>query len=309
MCEVSVGPHWTVKDLKRAIAEATSILKHEQRLLWADHALVGTELLEDVVATGVSPVRVVRVDPTWIVHLDKLAAAGVLMNLDSDFKDDLETRNALDVLLQDRSFVLAAVQENGSLLYHLSQELRNDREVVLAAVRENGASLAFAPEGLRGDREAVLVALQQNGMALQHASEELRGSRDVAEVAVQECGEALRYVSEELKSDGEFVLSAVRRSPEALLLAALHLQKDQSFVVRAVKANGDALRFVCPELSRNVEVVQAAEAYWRERAGQVEPSTSPRRADVFLSAAARARVTNYEGRMKSGGGLGERAHP
>jgi hypothetical protein len=311
LCEVSIRPSWTVKDLKAAIAEATSVHKREQRLLWAGRSIRGSQSLKKI-AEGEAAVRLVRVHPSWHVHLDSIAETGLLLGLEDNFKKEQEAQQALAHFFHDRGFVLAAVQENGGVIHHAAQEFSQDREVVMAALRDNGTALAFTSEMMSNDREVVLTAVRQNGIALQYASEELRQDREVVESAVGETGEAIQYAAEELRLDREIALNAVRRSATALPLVPLWFQNKRDFILDAVKANGDALRFVQSlELSKDHEIVEAADAYWRGLHGEVEIATSPRRADLFLRPAHRASARNYEKLMSGnrGGALGVRPHP
>lgn len=325
LCEVRARSTTTVKDLKALIAEATSVHLREQRLLWGGRSLGSSDGLEDVLA-GQAPVRLVRVQPTWHAYLDMVAETGLMLGLDTDtqrtlamrlldadrgFKKGQEEQEALAKLFQDRSFVLAAVQENGGALHHASPELQDDREVVLCALRENGASLEFASEKLRGDREVVLTALRWNGKSLQFAAEELRGDREIVNVALLENGEAYRFASEELRFDRELALKAVTRTASALTFVVLLFQNDYDFILEAVRLNADVLRYVRnAELCKDQEIVRAAQAYWLQVAAKVDSVTSPKRSEPFLMCMDRDRARNYEWQMKCGGGaLGLRQHP
>jgi len=52
--------------------------------------------------------------------------------------------------------------------------LRGDKDVALAAVKQNGLVLYYASDELRGDKEVVLAAMGQNRLALKFASDELK---------------------------------------------------------------------------------------------------------------------------------------
>jgi len=268
-----MGSNTTVKDLKVSLAETTSVHLREQRLLWGGRSLGSSDSLEDILA-GQAPVRLVRVHPTWHTHLDSVAKTGLMLGLNTDaqrtlamrlldadrgFKEGQEEQETLAKLFQDRSFVLAAVQENGGALHHASPEIQDDREVVLCALRENGASLEFASQKLKGDREVVLTALRQNGLSLQFAAEELRGDREIVDAALEECGDAYRFASEELRLDKELALKAVTRTASALTFVLCRFQNDYDFILDAVRSNADVLRYV-----KNAEYVPKSATSWEQ---------------------------------------------
>ena len=73
---------------------------------------------------------------------------------------------------------LAAVQQNGHDLEHLSNELKADRNLVLWAVERNPKALEHA--GLyKSDRVVVLAAIWQNANSLQYAYNEMKADLDI----------------------------------------------------------------------------------------------------------------------------------
>ena len=74
--------------------------------------------------------------------------------------------NASETQLNDRAYVLAAVQNSGVVLRHASEAMRADPDVALAAVRQNGRALEFVSENLRNDRKIVLAAVGRWAIAL-----------------------------------------------------------------------------------------------------------------------------------------------
>lgn len=59
---------------------------------------------------------------------------------------------------------LKALQQDGLVLVHASDELRNDREVVLTAIRQNGLALKYASAELQADEEMVRVASESSSI-------------------------------------------------------------------------------------------------------------------------------------------------
>ena len=82
-------------------------------------------------------------------------------------------------LFNERSFVLAAVTQDGRALTFAHNSLKSDRDVVLAAVTNYGYALEFVDESLQEDRDVVLAAVTQDGYALKFAHPSLKSDRDV----------------------------------------------------------------------------------------------------------------------------------
>jgi hypothetical protein len=157
-----------------------------------------------------------------------------------------------------RSWFLAAVRQNGSVLELAPAVLRADREVVLAVVRKDGFDLEYAADALKANREVVLAAVTQNGWALQYASAELKGDRNIVLAAVQQFGLALDHAAPELQADRDVVLAAVERYGTALAEASPELQADRKIVLAAVRKNGWALQYASLELKGDRDIVLAA---------------------------------------------------
>ena len=158
-------------------------------------------------------------------------------------------------LWADRDCVLAAVQQNGLVLQHASEDLRADREVVLAAVQQNSLALQYANEGICADRPVMLIVVRIDGWTLKCASEDLRADREVVLTAVQSCGYALEYASEELRADREVVLAAVQQNGNALFVASEYLCADREVVFTAVQRDANALHYVDEALRQDERFV------------------------------------------------------
>jgi predicted methyltransferase len=166
-----------------------------------------------------------------------------------------------DELRRNKDFILAAVNQNGSVLQFASEELRGDKDVVLAAVAQKGLTLRSASEQLRGDKDVVLVAVVQNGSALMFASAKLKGDKEVMLAAVAQNGSALLCASTELKRDKEVVLAAVAKNGPSLMCASSDLKGDKDVVLTAVAQNGYSLEYASQELKRDKEMVLMAVAW------------------------------------------------
>ena len=94
-------------------------------------------------------------------------------------------RSSAQRLRSDRSFVLAAVLQNGIALHCADDSFKRDRDVVLVAVQQNGSALQFADDSFQRDRNVVLAAVQHTGWALQFADDSFKRDRNVVLAAVQ----------------------------------------------------------------------------------------------------------------------------
>jgi hypothetical protein len=64
---------------------------------------------------------------------------------------------------------------------------RSNREIVLAAVKQNGLVLYYAKD-FQGDREIVLAAIRQVALAFQHASKDLKTDPEIIKAALRKKG-------------------------------------------------------------------------------------------------------------------------
>jgi len=265
--QILVEPSCTVKDLIRSVAATTDTHERRVRLVWAGRPVKTPDDMLEVLMSGTPTVRLVRVQPSWKISLDCLASDTRILDSEECTKYGLETTSVLKQLLEDRGFVLAAVQESGGLLRRACQGLRADREVVLAAVRESGGALAFAAMELQDDHEIVLTAVSQNGDALGFASEDKQNCDEIVHVAVQECGDAFRFASERLRQNEALALLAIQNSGAALKHAAPILKQDLGFLAEAIKVNGEAFEYIPKERRKHKELATVAEDFWARGGG------------------------------------------
>ena len=165
---------------------------------------------------------------------------------------------ATEVLKADRDFVLAAVRQNGVSLHYAPEAFQTDKDFVLAAVRQNGVSLHYASRAFQADRDFVLAAVKQNGVALQYAAEDFKADREVVLAAVKQNGRVLEFASRAFQADRDFMLAAVKQNGLALEYASDEFKADREVVLAAVKQDGRVLEFASKELKKDKEVVLAA---------------------------------------------------
>ena len=188
----------------------------------------------------------------------------------------------IDMIHDDRELMLAAVANNGWILWRASLSLQRDREVVLTAVSNFGQQLQHAHPSLQMDPAVVLAAVENYGLALEHAHPSLKNDMEVVLTAVSNNGEALRYASRRLSYDEDVqiaavtchptalqwgmdpsrnvVLHAVRRSGDTLQYAPYVIREDKWVVHTAVENDAHALKWALPPALDDMEVVLTAVA-------------------------------------------------
>eukprot|EP00755_Sulcionema_specki_P035360 Sspe_Gene.104726::Locus_81779_Transcript_1_1_Confidence_1.000_Length_1792::g.104726::m.104726 len=117
--------------------------------------------------------------------------------------------SGLEPWLEGKDFLLEALKWCPSAIAHTTDAIRDDKEFITAAVQLDGTSLESASERLRADRDVVRVS----GM-LQYASDELRDDRElVVRTLVEEKGKQLMHASVRLRDDLDIVHAAVQHKP------------------------------------------------------------------------------------------------
>jgi hypothetical protein len=179
--------------------------------------------------------------------------------------------------------MLQKVKNDGLVLKHASEELRNNKTIVLTAIEQNGLALEFASEELRKDKEVVLKAIENNGLALEFASKELRKDYDIVLKAVKNDGLALKNADSTLQNNYNIVLSAIKQNAQALIYSGKIMQgntliiaeaiqhdisllqyayssikADKTFILNTVEKNGLALEFASEKLRNDKDVVLKA---------------------------------------------------
>lgn len=169
---------------------------------------------------------------------------------------------ARGALRGDREITLAAVRQNGEALLHADNSFKCDRDIILTAMRQYSDAIAWADKTLARDREFVLQAVAINGKAIRAVEEPFKHDREIVLAAIESDASALFYVGA-YKSDPGFVLDAVHRNPEALLHADAALRCDRDFVERAVRLQGMALYWASDKfLSDRGVVLEALKSDW-----------------------------------------------
>lgn len=100
--------------------------------------------------------------------------------------------------LDNRELMLKVLVNNPSILYNVSDRLKNDLKIVHTAVKNNGLMLMYASNELRCNFNIVLVAVKNNGLALKYTG--LRNNVIICLEAVKNNSHATEYFGEQICS-------------------------------------------------------------------------------------------------------------
>jgi len=151
-----------------------------------------------------------------------------------------------------------AIEEDGSLMRDVREDLKSDRAFVMNAVEKNWTALEWVADDLKSDVYIVSVALKQNWRALKYAAEKLKNDREFALEVVQSRGRALEYVGDGMKNDKSIVLASVRDDGLNLQHAGATLKADREVVLAAVQSCGRAIDYASEDLKKDGEITAAA---------------------------------------------------
>lgn len=229
----------TITVVRRQPDEATVLytLLHNQRVVTA-------QTFEPFVPMHLRASRDVMRCAARVCHPMCLSYAAPEVKADSDFFHKLLLDGvkgafhfASQSLRADRSFILATVAQDPSVVSALGEPWLRDKEVVLAIVRQHGQYLRHVQPELRNDRDVVAAAVAKDPSALTWAPAEMRGERDFIASAVAHNAHALEFASPDLRRDGSFILLLLQRSPSSakiiFLCAGENLRHDRDFVLQA----------------------------------------------------------------------------
>merc|ERR1712176_996464 len=102
-------------------------------------------------------------------------------------------------------------KQNGLLLEHVSEELRNTKDLVLVAVQGNGLALEHTSIAMRCDHEVVTTAVQSSPQAFKFALDDSKLDNLVVLEAVSIDGRLLELLSQQWRSDYDTVSAAARQ--------------------------------------------------------------------------------------------------
>jgi len=160
----------------------------------------------------------------------------------------------------DKEFMLALLEFNGTYLEHASDELKADKEIVMAALK-SGYSLPYehVSDALKTDRDFLLEIVSLDAYCLEFFSEELKQDEQIVLAAAKHFGDAaLEFGADKFKTNKNIITEAVKSSGKALSFLAENEKNDKNLVITAVKHHGYALQYAPEQLQNDKDVVIAA---------------------------------------------------
>lgn len=246
--------------LKTAVAKAAGVPEWQQ-LLISD----GQPLQDG------TPLRAMLRGPEYTVMLLRKTEDALTMDkmMSWHLKHVIDKR-----FLDDRSFMLAAVELSGAALSHASSEMRKDPELVLTAVKTHGAALQFADMQLRQDPDFMLSAVKANSSAISYASKELLENKGFLLAAARANCDIIGFIGRAtqiqfIRKDKDAMLSIVQVHGSALRFASPELRRDRELIIAALRADPHARRFCPVDMQRDSEILYILAA--NEKVVQASP--------------------------------------
>jgi hypothetical protein len=113
------------------------------------------------------------------------------------------------LLRSDEDVMKEVIRSAPSDFLFMSRVLIDRYDMAWFAMETNGALFRHLSEEYRADPNFFLLALKTSPCELQHASAELQANKKIAAIAVAACGANFYHISEELKTEPELVKGAV----------------------------------------------------------------------------------------------------
>lgn len=169
--------------------------------------------------------------------------------------------------LNNRTFILSLVKQNGLILNYTPIQFKKDPEIALEAVKQNGNALEWVDDSLKlCNREITLAALQNAPSALFYAPDEFLKDKTLILELIQRYPriyETIHYknslhykkIYEELLNDEEVTLAAVKGEGRMLAFAPALFQNNPKIVLQAVLNDPHSLHFASSYQKANREII------------------------------------------------------
>jgi hypothetical protein len=161
----------------------------------------------------------------------------------------------------NRTFILAALNNDGKILELLSDEFKKDKEIVITAAVNDIASLEYADDSLKTNKE-VLQAIVENDKSLSYLlndnlSQEQKlcfiqglSHEDFDPEFLEDSDEKIGWMKEK-----EFVLEAIKIDEKTLKFASSDLKSDKELVTLATIKNISAIEYADEKLQCDPEII------------------------------------------------------
>ncbi len=164
---------------------------------------------------------------------------------------------ASDEIKNNKYIVLSAVADTPISLQYASEELRTDHEVILNAINNENVYyynentvLYYLSDVIKNNKEITLTAVKKLSSNLEYVSKELRENKDFIKQCLLEWKPLrdaywfkFQFIWDNLKKDKDFILSVVKKYPDILSTIDASLHRDNDFIVNVVKESWEAIRY------------------------------------------------------------------
>ncbi|CAK9001473.1 unnamed protein product [Durusdinium trenchii] len=282
LAQVKAAKHWSIKQLKEAIARDLGIPVAEQLLLLPgglplEH-LNGAELGE-VLAGGLSSekempeVLLQRRDPQRLRAFEALQAGSLLEEVKQIYPGCCSDAEIAVYAVQQSIYnwqyvsadmrmspavMLEVIQHDRSALLDAPKSLRKNSDFFQKAVRVNVAALEYASDSALLDDAFCLAVVAANWLSIKYLPQKARNNREVGLAAVAQNGHALQFLGSQLRADAEVVRVAVQQNGAALEFAAEEVCQNSEVLLTAIRNNPSALQWASQGLRRSPKFMKSA---------------------------------------------------
>jgi len=140
-------------------------------------------------------------------------------------KKDVNRFNDIpDVLKNDRSFFIRAVQSNGDAMHYANDSFKDDEEIVSEAVKTSGSSLLYASNRLQKNKVIALSAVKSaaaesnDAYSIFYSIPEFRNDRELIIEALKNGSRFtfFEFISDEFKNNCDFAIEAFKLNPNII---------------------------------------------------------------------------------------------
>ena len=136
-----------------------------------------------------------------------------ILNMNSKYDNRFELRNFKNLtkeILEDREFILAAVNYNGALLEYVPEKFKADKEIIIIALNQSISAYNFIAYEFKIDSDFIIPLIEKYPVLIDKAEENIKSNRDLLLKCIKQIGvDALWNLSPNLFEDVEIVVEAL----------------------------------------------------------------------------------------------------
>ena len=154
----------------------------------------------------------------------------------------------------DDDEVLITLQDNDhSLLFYISEELKVDKDVALFAMKIDPETYKDLPIIFENDEDILLHAIEYK-FFLYNAPNVVRDNRKIVLDAVKRHGEAIYYISDRLYDDEEIILESLKHNGRSLRKASDRLKDNVNIVLEAIKSTALSIEYASERIRDDYDI-------------------------------------------------------